>query len=129
MAVGLLEQLGYPVPAARVARRIERLRASEADKLLVAEVGDAVIGLVLVHVSLGVEDDRPAAKLGALVVDEAHRRRGIGEALVAAAEDEARRRGCRLLFLTSAERRRDAHAFYLRLGFRETGRRFAKPLD
>jgi ribosomal protein S18 acetylase RimI-like enzyme len=48
---------------------------------------------------------------------------------VAEAEAEARRRGCCLIFLTSAERRKDAHAFYRRIGFAETGRRFAKRLD
>jgi hypothetical protein len=34
-----------------------------------------------------------------------------------------------LLFLTTSERRKDAHAFYRSLGFEETGRRFAKALD
>jgi GNAT superfamily N-acetyltransferase len=63
------------------------------------------------------------------VVDERHRRRGIGEVLVAAVEREARARGCVLLFLTTAERRADAHAFYRRIGLEETGRRFARRLD
>jgi hypothetical protein len=33
-----------------------------------------------------------------------------------------------VLFLTTAARRADAHDFYRRLGFEETGLRFAKPL-
>jgi ribosomal protein S18 acetylase RimI-like enzyme len=69
-----------------------------------------------------------AARISVLVVDEPHRRRGIGEALVAALEAEARRRSCCLIYLTTAERRAAAHAFYRRLGFEETGRRFAKRL-
>ncbi|HYX89262.1 MAG TPA: GNAT family N-acetyltransferase [Gaiellaceae bacterium] len=124
----LIGQLGYPASAAAVARRVERLRASEADRLVVAEVDGEVVGVAAVHTSLSVEYDEPAAKLSAIVVDERHRRRGIGEALVAAMETEARRRGCCLLFLTTAERRDDAHAFYRRLGFEDTGRRFAKRL-
>jgi hypothetical protein len=48
---------------------------------------------------------------------------------VEAVEDEARARRCALLFLTSAERRADAHAFYAHLGFEETGRRFAKRFE
>jgi GNAT superfamily N-acetyltransferase len=44
-------------------------------------------------------------------------------------ETEARARGCFLMFLTTAERREDAHAFYRRIGFEEAGRRFAKRLD
>jgi ribosomal protein S18 acetylase RimI-like enzyme len=75
-----------------------------------------------------VEYHDPAAKLSAIVVDERYRRRGIGEALVMALEGEARERGCALIFLTTAERRKDAHTFYRRLGFEETGRRFAKLL-
>jgi ribosomal protein S18 acetylase RimI-like enzyme len=44
-------------------------------------------------------------------------------------EAEARARGCCLIFLTTAERRDAAHAFYDQIGFEETGRRFAKLLD
>lgn len=122
----LVHQLGYPTSAEALARRLALLVASEADCLVVAELEGQVVGLAGVHVSLALEYDEPAAKLSAIVVDERCRRRGIGEALVAAVEEEARRRGCRLIFLTTAERRGDAHAFYRRLGFEETGRRFAK---
>jgi len=75
-----------------------------------------------------VEYDAPAAKVSALVVDERWRGRGVGKALVAALEDEALTRGCGLLFLTTNARRADAHAFYSRLGFDHTGRRYAKKL-
>jgi GNAT superfamily N-acetyltransferase len=126
---GLLAQLGYPTSAGAVGRRLQRLDASEADRVFVAEENGAIVGFAVVHVSLAVEYDEPAAKLSAIAVDEAHRRRGIGEALVAAAEEEARARGCCLLFLTTAERRADAHAFYERVGFEHTGRRYGKTLD
>jgi GNAT superfamily N-acetyltransferase len=63
------------------------------------------------------------------VVDERVRRRGVGAALMRAVEQEARARGCVLLFLTTAERRDDAHAFYRGIGLEETGRRFAKRLE
>jgi ribosomal protein S18 acetylase RimI-like enzyme len=124
----LVRQLGYPTSAKAVARRVARLQKSEADRLVVAELGGEVVGLASLHTSLSVEYDEPAAKLSAIVVDERHRRRGIGEALVAAMEAEARQRGCCLIFLTTAERRDEAHAFYRRVGFEETGRRFAKAL-
>jgi GNAT superfamily N-acetyltransferase len=125
----LLDQLGYPALPEAVRRRIEVLAASDADRLVVAELEGRIVGLAAIHVSLSLEYDEPAAKLSAIVVDRAHRRRGIGEALVAAMEAEARTRGCGLIFLTTAERRRDAHAFYRRIGWEETGRRFAKRLD
>ena len=124
----LVGQLGYPTSAEAVSTRMARLEASAADRLVVAELEGEVVGLACLHESLSVEFDEPAAKLSAIVVDERRRRLGVGEALVGEMEVEARRRGCCLIFLTTAERRADAHAFYRRLGFEETGRRFAKPL-
>jgi GNAT superfamily N-acetyltransferase len=124
----LLGQLGYPTSPEAVASRIRRIDSSDADSLLVAELDGKIVGLAGIHVSLAIEYDEPVAKLSAIVVDERYRRRGIGETLVAAVEDESRRRGCCLVFLTTAERRKDAHAFYDRVGFEETGRRFVKLL-
>ena len=125
----LLGQLGYPTDEAAVRRRLARLSGSDADRLFVAEEDDRVLGFAGLHVSPSLEYDGDAGKVSAIVVDENARRRGIGRALMDAVETEARSRGCVLLFLTTAERRSDAHEFYRRLGLEETGRRFAKPLD
>jgi N-acetylglutamate synthase-like GNAT family acetyltransferase len=125
----LLEQLGYPTSPEAAGRRLRALAASRDDDVWVAERDGSIVGLVAIHVSGALEYDGAVAKVSAIVVDEAARRQGVGEQLMALAEREARRRGCVLLFLTTAERREDAHAFYRSLGFEETGRRFAKPLD
>jgi N-acetylglutamate synthase-like GNAT family acetyltransferase len=122
----LLEQLGYPSPVEDLAQRVDRFANSASDRLVVAELDGRVVGLAGIHVSLALEYDEPAAKLSAIVVDESCRGQGVGGALVAAVEEEARARGCRLLFLTTADRRTEAHDFYRRYGFEETGRRFAK---
>jgi GNAT superfamily N-acetyltransferase len=124
----LLDQLGYPSSVEQVRARLKRVAASPADATWVAEEDGTLIGLVGIHVSPSLEHDDEVAKVSEIVVDERFRRRGIGAALLAAAEHEAARRGCALIFLTTAERRRDAHEFYRRLGYEETGRRFAKPL-
>jgi N-acetylglutamate synthase-like GNAT family acetyltransferase len=124
----LVGQLGYPTSVEALGRRVSRLAASAADRLVVAELDGQIVGLASIHVSLALEYNDPAAKLSAIVVDERYRRRGIGEALVTAMEEEASKRGCFLIFLTTAERRGDAHAFYRRLGFEETGRRLSKSL-
>jgi GNAT superfamily N-acetyltransferase len=125
----LLAQLGYPTDERAVLHRLERIRASPADRLLVAELDGEVVGLAGIHVSPSLEYDWDVAKVSLIVVDEGHRRSGVGRALLAAMEDEARKRSCTLLFLTTAERRRDAHEFYRRLGWEATGRRFVKQLD
>jgi GNAT superfamily N-acetyltransferase len=124
----LLTQLGYPTEAEAVASRLDRLLIV-GDRVVVAEVDGAVVGLAHLQVTPAIERDRPAAKLGALVVDEAQRGHGIGRALVEAMEAEARRRGCELLYLTTAERRDDAHAFYERVGLEHTGRRYGRTLS
>ncbi|MGJ9411742.1 GNAT family N-acetyltransferase [Aeromicrobium sp. CF4.19] len=49
--------------------------------------------------------------------DAALRGRGIGAALMAHVEDEARRRGAARLQLTTNKERHDAHRFYDRLGY------------
>src|SRR3954470_6361550 len=121
----LLGQLGYPTDADAVEARIERLVAA-GDRVMVADAGGSVVGLAALHVSASLEYDEPAGKLAALVVDESRRGSGIGRSLVTAMEAEARRRGCAVFFLTTAERRGDAHAFYERLGLERTGRRYAK---
>jgi N-acetylglutamate synthase-like GNAT family acetyltransferase len=124
----LLTQLGYRAVRDDVTRRLEELRDA-GDRVVLAEIDGEVAGLAHLHVSPSLEHDRPAAKLGALVVDEGFRGSGVGRALVGAVEADARSRGCGLLFVTTAERRADAHAFYERIGFERTGRRYAKRFE
>jgi N-acetylglutamate synthase-like GNAT family acetyltransferase len=124
----LLGQLGYETEAAAVPPRLERL-VIVGDRVVVAEADEKVVGLAHLHASPTIEHERPAAKIAALVVHESRRGEGIGRALVAAMEAEARARRCGFLFLTTAARREDAHEFYTRVGLEETGKRFTKSLD
>jgi GNAT superfamily N-acetyltransferase len=57
------------------------------------------------------------AQIEAVRVREDLRGQGLGHALLAWAIEEARRRGCALVQLTSDKRRPEAHRFYGRLGF------------
>jgi GNAT superfamily N-acetyltransferase len=56
------------------------------------------------------------------------RKVGVGKALVKAAEDWARHRGCERISVTTALHRAVAHAFYERLGYSHSGRRYTKVL-
>jgi len=123
----LLDQLGYPAEPAAIVSRLDRL-AIVGDRVVVADVDQKVVGLAHLQVTPTIEHDRPAAQIGALIVDDAHRGEGIGRALVEALEAEARARGCELLFLTTGAQRKEAHEFYRRVGLEETGRRFTKSL-
>jgi GNAT superfamily N-acetyltransferase len=70
------------------------------------------------------------ATIGGLVVDESNRRSGIGERLMNHAENWARDRDCKVLWLRSGEAREDAHAFYTAIGytFIKNSRTFEKKL-
>jgi GNAT superfamily N-acetyltransferase len=123
----LLGELGYPATGEAVRSRLERL-GIVGDRIVVADSGEEVVGLAHLQVTPTIEHDRPAAKIGALIVAEGHRGEGIGRGLVEALDAEARTRGCALLFLTTSARRTDAHEFYKRVGLEETGKRFTKTL-
>jgi GNAT superfamily N-acetyltransferase len=68
------------------------------------------------------------AQIEAVRVGSGYRSQGLGEAMITWAVAEARRRGCRMVQLTSDKRRANAHRFYQRLGFAATHEGFKLPL-
>jgi GNAT superfamily N-acetyltransferase len=124
----LLGELGYPTSTDQAAERIERIAADPSTWVIVAEVESELAGLGALHVQNLVERDEPGCEVAGLVVGQRFRRQGIGELLMQALEDEARRRGGKFMVLNTAHRRADAHAFYEALGYEHTGRRYAKQL-
>jgi ribosomal protein S18 acetylase RimI-like enzyme len=125
---GLLGELDYPTSPGQAAERLERIAADPSTWVVVAEVESELAGLGALHVQNLVERDEPGCEVAGLVVSRRFRRRGIGELLMQALEDEARRRGGKFIVLNTAHRRADAHAFYEALGYEHTGRRYAKEL-
>jgi ribosomal protein S18 acetylase RimI-like enzyme len=87
--------------------------------VLVAEDGGLLVGWIHVVVSHSLLTER-RAEIAGLVVDEPHRSRGIGQALMEKAEAWARQQGCGSVRLHSNVLRTRAHAFYERLGYRVT---------
>ncbi len=112
----LCGQLGYPSPAADVAKRFETLRSRPNDAILVAEDDGIIAGWVHVHEDLTLETG-PFAELGGLVVDEKVHRRGAGRLLVETAERWAVAHGYREMRVRSNVIRAGAHEFYRRLGY------------
>ena len=70
---------------------------------------------------VGLEIGREVALLRSLVVDPSARGTGLGQSLVAAAEEHARRRGVRTIYLLTTT----AEGFFARLGYREASRESA----
>ena len=124
----MLGQLGYPTDASEVPQRLERMRERSGTTVFVAEDRGKPVGVVTVHLFQALHTSEPVAWLTALVVDESVRGSGVGSALVERAEEWAVRHGAKRLALTSHLRRKDAHEFYKRRQYEQTGVRLAKEL-
>jgi GNAT superfamily N-acetyltransferase len=102
-------------------RAFAAIDADPAQLLVVATDGDAVVGTLQLTLIPGIaRRGALRAQIEAVRVHDDLRGRGLGGALIAWAIDEARRRDCALVQLTSDKRRADAHRFYERLGFAAT---------
>ena len=122
----LCVQLGYPAESSVMPARLARLAADPDARALVATHADDVVGLVTVHLRHTINHEAPIGQITLLVVDEAIRSRGAGRALVEAAETWARSRGTKRITVTTALDRSGAHAFYEKVGYSHTGRRYGK---
>ena len=124
----LLTELGYPATAASVGERLTRALDSATSLLLVAAVAGEVSGLVAAELIPYFPTGATICRITALVVAKPQRGRGIGDELLGAAADFARRHRCSALELTSAVHRVEAHRFYEQRGLSRTGFRFFQSL-
>jgi GNAT superfamily N-acetyltransferase len=126
---GLATELGYPSETERTLRRMTDLSPGR-NAVLVAEDGPQVVGCVHVMIKSSILVER-SAEIGALVVEEQSRGKGIGTALLRAAEDWAVHHGCSCLYVRTNVVREQAHAFYRRAGYEEskTSLVFTRRLD
>ncbi len=116
----LSSQLGYPVSSSLMSRRLEDILASIEERVFVAcRAPNEPIGWVHAAEQRFLEADRRCEILG-LVVDEASRRQGIGQRLVAAVEEWAHTRGLTEISVRSNVVRVESHPFYERLGYGRT---------
>jgi GNAT superfamily N-acetyltransferase len=106
--------------------RVDRLTRDPSANALVAEDDDGVVGLITTHLRYTMNHAAPLAQITLLVVDEARRGGGVGRQLVSAAEAWAQGQGCKRIVVTTALQRADAHAFYERMAYAHTGRRYGK---
>lgn len=124
--VGLLHELGYPTAHAAVGEHLARTAVELV--VLVAELEGHVVGLATGHMLPVIQEAQPLAMLTALVVQEGTRGSGIGRELVASIEAWARKQGANRIVVTSGLARTGAHAFYERIGYEHTARRFSRDL-
>jgi GNAT superfamily N-acetyltransferase len=114
------EDPGPPLPESYRAAFAD-IAASPDGDVFVAEVEGEVVGcfqfFAIPHLA---NRGRRRAQVESVHVAPEHRSKGIGEAMMRFAIEEARRRGCFRLQLTSNKSRGDAHRFYRRLGFAQS---------
>jgi GNAT superfamily N-acetyltransferase len=123
----LFAQFEHPTPAEPIPARLTRLLSHDG-QALVASDDTGLLGIATTQIVWSLVEDAPRALLTALVVRDDTRGRGVGRALVTAVEHWARERGADRVVVTTALRRAGAHAFYERIGFEFTGRRYVKSI-
>jgi GNAT superfamily N-acetyltransferase len=124
----LLTSLGHPTATDEIVARWDAWREEGNTALVAARVDGSLAGVATLHVTIVLHRPRPVGRITSLVVDEGARGKGIGRALVAAAEQVLAEAGCGMVEVTSNARREDAHAFYRHIGYEQTSARFMKLL-
>ncbi|GAB3846663.1 GNAT family N-acetyltransferase [Micromonospora andamanensis] len=94
------------------------ITADSRNQLVVAEAGSELLGCMQLTYIPGLGRHGTERQLIESVrVRSDQRGRGLGRQMMTWAIDQARRRGCGLVQLTTDKSRHDAHRFYLGLGF------------
>jgi GNAT superfamily N-acetyltransferase len=121
-----MAELGYPTTIEAFARRAAAVHSNADDAVFVAEGDGQILGLVAAHSFEMLHKPGRLGRITALVVTSQAHGRGVGTALLEAAETHLLRLGCVMLEVTSAESRQSAHGFYKARGYDEKRVRFVK---
>ena len=122
-------ELGYETTQSEMQMRMERIGADECYRTFVAVFDGKVCGMIGTLTCPSYEHNDPSGRILALVILRTMRRRGIGRALIAAAEKDFAQRAIRRVALDTRLAREDAHKFYESLGYERNGWRFVKQLS
>ena len=123
----LLGQLGYPTLDGSSLEKI-KAHSKEGYKLLVLEADQKVEGFISLHWYTSPHLPGPAGRITAFCVDEQSRGKGLGTALLNAAEQFFKKIDCFKIEVTSNLRRARTHQYYTNLGYKETSKHFVKLL-
>lgn len=99
-------------------KAFEDISKDPNNRLYVVEDAGKIIGTmqytVIAHLNRA---GTKRAQIESVHIHSAYRNQGIGSALMAFAMDQAKADGCGIVQLTTDKTRKDAHRFYLNLGF------------
>jgi len=125
----LMCELGYETTKSEMQIRMDRIATDERYRTFVAVRDGKVWGMIGTVTSPSYEHNDLGGRILALVTSKTMRRRGIGRALIAAAEKDFVQKGIRRIALDTKLTREDAHRFYESLGYERNGWRFVKKLS
>lgn len=125
----LKNELGKNVLVETLENRIDKMLIDDNYKIFVAQKDNETVGFIGVHFGLAFEIDGIVMRIIALAVKEEYQNKGIGTALVKAAEEYARKNGVTVIGVNSGLQRTAAHNFYEKQGFYKKGYSFIKPLE
>ena len=94
----------------------------------VATLDKVVVGMVGRHAMVTVHRPAPVGRIPVLVVAKEAQGMKLGRMLVEAVEQWCRKKGCRIVEVTSNDRRAEANAFYRHMGYERSSIRFFKKL-
>jgi GNAT superfamily N-acetyltransferase len=108
----LANQLGYPNRSEDLLDRLKIIRSNHEQEIFIADyIHEKTVGFI--HLSQEVSlVSGLFVEVRSFVVDEDHRRLGIGNALLQAAEEWTINAGCNQIRLRSNIIRQEAHEFY-----------------
>ncbi len=129
--VGLLKQLwlGKSLNPERLVRILGHMATSADYELLCAERDHELVGFVSLAILANLWQEGPIMYLTTMIVDERHRRTGIGKLFMERILESARQKGCAKIELESAFHRSGAHAFYEKMGFEKRAYFFSKDIS
>src|SRR6266404_4187356 len=108
----LMTELGYETRTSEMEMRMETILANKNYATFVAVSQGKVCGMIGTYTCYTYEHNSPSARILALVVSEKMRGRGVGQALIAAAEKDLAQKNIRRVAVNTHFDRTGAHEFY-----------------
>jgi ribosomal protein S18 acetylase RimI-like enzyme len=116
----LMEVSGYQdrqVSPEQIEESLRKMANSDAYRVLLAEDEGQVVGLLSLSFRHTLFHSAPTALIDELVVEQGHRRRGVGRQLVAEAIERCRAAGCCEIEVSTERSNEAAQKFYRQHGF------------
>lgn len=124
----LMTQLGYETRTSEMQMRMEAILSNKDHATFVAVNEGKVCGMIGTFTCYTYEYNSPSTRIQALVVSKEARGRGVGHALIGAAEKHLAQKNIRRIAVDARFERKEAHEFYEKLGYTRNGFRFVKEL-